>query len=207
MTNYPKVPSRPPATVIRDPADVVSHQPELWRIHPVKGPHPMPWNGFRTFGPLHTARFDPHPGPQGDHPGYGVAYTALDVVTCAAEVFQSSRRIALTDEYDLTGWTAACDLRLLDLTGTWAMRNGAANSLASAQRSVCREWSAKIRTTWPDLDGLLSLSTMTGRNMVTLFESAARSFPAAPAFRRPLDHPIVQAIMVQAADECGYTVA
>ncbi len=146
----------------------------------------MPWNGFRTFGPLHTARFDPHPGPQGDHPGYGVAYTALDVVTCAAEVFQSSRRIALTDEYDLTGWTAARDLRLLDLTGTWALRNGAANSLASAQRSI---------------------STMTGRNMVTLFESATRSFPAAPAFRRPLDHPIVQAIMVQAADECGYTVA
>lgn len=203
----PKIPTRPPETLTSERGDVVTRQKTLWRIHPVKGPYPMPWNGFRTFGPLRTARFDPHPEPQADHPGCGVAYTGLDIATCAAECFQRDRVIALTDELDLTGWTPTRTLRLLNLTGTWALRNGAASSLASAKRPVCRAWSAKIHSTWPDLDGLLSRSTMTGSEMVTLFEPASDSFPAAPGFRRPLDHPLAQAIMVDTAGKCGYRLA
>lgn len=201
------MPATPPGPLTRRPDDVVPLHDALWRIHPVRGPYPQPWNGFRAYGPLGTARFDPHPAPKGDHPGYGVAYVAGDEATCAAERFQSSRTIALTGEHDLTGWLPARDLELLDLTGTWALRNGAAASLGAAPRSVCRAWSATIRRTWPDLDGLLSRSTMTGRRMITLFEPAADSFPPAPSFRRPLDHPVVQTLMVNAAAECGYEIA
>ncbi|MGI8416139.1 MAG: RES family NAD+ phosphorylase [Nakamurella sp.] len=207
MTRIPKVPSRPPERLTRAPGDIVARGLALWRIHSAKGPHPIRWNALRTFGPLNTARFDPHPRPQGNHPGYGVAYTAFDISTCVAEVFQASRTIAVTDEYDATGWTPARELQLLDLTDTWALRNGASNSLATWKRPTCRAWAAVIRENWPDLDGLLSRSTMTGREMVALFDPSATAFPVAPSFRRPLDHPAMQAIMVRSAAECGYTLA
>ncbi|WP_029136727.1 RES family NAD+ phosphorylase [Nakamurella lactea] len=207
MTRIAKVPSNPPAELVREPRDVVVRRLPLWRIHTARGPYPSRWNALRTFGPLKTARFDPHPPPLGDHPGYGVAYTAFDIATCAAEVFQASRTIALTDEHDVTGWPPTRDLQLLDLTDTWALRNGASNSLASWKRSTCRAWSAAIRDSWPDLDGLVSRSTMTGREMVTLFDPSLTAFPAAPSFRRPLDHPAIQATMVRAAAECGYRIA
>lgn len=206
MTRTPKVPSVPPAELVLERRDVVARRLPLWRIHIVSGPYPIRWNALRTFGPLHTARFDPHPPPQGDHPGYGVADTAFDIATCAAEVFQASRTIALTDEYDVTGWTPSRDLQLLDLTDTWPLRNHASNSLASWKRPTCRAWAAAIRDTWPHLDGLVSRSTMTGREMVTLFEPSRTALPPAPSFRRPLDHPAIQATMVRAAAECGYRI-
>lgn len=207
MTPVPKVRSNPPDELIRERRDVVLRRLPLWRIHPAKGPHPIRWNALRTFGPLVTARFDPHPLPPGDHPGYGVAYTAFDLATCAAEVFRASRTIALSDQHDVTGWRPTRDLQLLDLTDTWALRNGAANSLASWRRPTCRAWSAAIRDAWPDLDGLVSRSTMTGREMVTLFEPSLTAFPPAPEFRRPLDHPAIQATMARVAIECGYRIA
>ena len=136
-----------------------------------------------------------------------MSYTALDPVTCAAEVFQSRRTIVLSDEQELSGWLPTRPLRLLDLTEGWALRNGAANALAAADRVVCRRWAHAILTAWPDLDGLHTRSTMTGSPMVVLFESAADSFPPAPSFQRPLDHPVVHALMDRAATACGYRLA
>jgi hypothetical protein len=154
-----------------------------------------------------TARYDPHPQPPGNHPGAGVSYTATDIKTAAAEVFQTSRRIdPTTGAPYATSWTPTRPLQLLDLTGDWALRNGAAHALAHASRPVCRAWSRAIHQTWPDLDGLWAPSTMTGRPMAVLYEPAASAMPSRPAFSEPLDAPVVWSILDRIAADIGYTI-
>lgn len=184
---------------------MVSYTAALWRIHRTTGAHVLAWNRLRTHGPLPSMRWDPHPEPLGDWPGHGVLYAGSDMATAVAETFQTSRRI---DERSgrpaLTGWRVRRALDLLDLTGDWALRNGAAQSLASAPRPVCRSWARAIHQTWPELDGLLVPSTMTGRPDIVLWEPAADSFPAAPEFSRSLAHPWVRAMLGEIATNIGY---
>jgi hypothetical protein len=200
----PKVPTTPSRALTCEPGDVVSIRPTLWRIHRVRGAHVLPWNGFRIFGPLLSARYDPHPEPPGDHAGSGITYAATDLTTSVAEVFQTSRTVVVTDDLALTAWIPTRDLRLLDLTGTWALRNGAAQALTAARRPTCRAWSAAIHSTWPDLEGLWAPSTLTGSPIVALYESAADSFPDAPAVSRPLDTPMVWTLVRDAARSISY---
>lgn len=68
----------------------------------------------------------------------------------------------------IQGWCERLDERVL--------RNGASHSLASEPRATCRTWARAIAETWPDLDGLWSPSTLTGRINVT---PAADTFPRA----------------------------
>lgn len=203
----PKVPRTPPAPLTRDDADVVAEQPVLWRIHRTQGDHVLEWHRLRTYGPLPLMRYEPQAPPPGEQVD-GVMYAAADLATALAEVFQATRLIdPVSFAPSVTAWTPTRPLRLLDLTGTWALRNGAAHSLAHADRATCRAWARTIRTTWPDLDGLWAPSTMTSRPMVTLWNPAADSFPARPAFSRPLAEPTLQTVIRQlAAVELGYRV-
>jgi len=204
VVKVPRVP-RHPLTVRAD--EVVEFGGPLWRIHRTAGPHAIPWNALRRFGPLTSMRFDPHPvgaGPE-EHPRIGVHYNAIDIVTAVAETFQRTR---LVDPYSyrptLTGWTPGRPLRLLDLAGPWALRNGAAQSLAAAPRSVCRNWAREIETQLTDLDGLLAPSTMTGSANVVLWQRGADGIPSAPQFSRPLDHPDVRRLLRSACVAIGY---
>ncbi|MFT3873142.1 MAG: hypothetical protein QM714_10920 [Nocardioides sp.] len=86
------------------------------------------------------------------------------------------------------------------------MRNGASGSLDSAPRNTCRAWARVIGSTWPDLDGLLTHSTITRRPLVTLFGPAHDAFPDGPSFARPLSHPAVGPLAVVAADELGWPI-
>ncbi len=89
----PKVPRTPPDRLTKEPADIVDYTGILWRVHRTTGEHVRPWNELRTFGPLPSMRWDPHPGPQpADHPD-GVLYAASDVATSLAEIYQSTRVI------------------------------------------------------------------------------------------------------------------
>lgn len=207
MTSRRKVPATPPADLSREPRDVLSVRPVLWRIHRTRGSHVLPWNGFRTFGPLPSGRFDPHAPPPADQPGNGILYAALSLTTAVAEVFQTTRRVDTDSGAPcLTSWTPSRQLRLLDLTGDWALRNGAAHALAAAPRPTCRTWSRAVRTAWPDLDGLWSHSTMTGEPVVALYEPARSAVPDSPLFSRPLDHPVVWSIVAACAAEIRYAV-
>lgn len=38
----------------------------LWRIHSTSSAPAVPWNRPRTFGPVPSARWDPHPMPRDD---------------------------------------------------------------------------------------------------------------------------------------------
>lgn len=188
--------------------DIRSHATSdpIYRIHTVQGQHPMPWNGLREVGPLPQMRWDPQPLPRGLHSGIGVAYCATDPTTAFAEVFQSRRKVRLNADQSFTAWYPTRPLRLLDLTGIWATRNGASASLHAAPKSTCRAWSRGIHShpITPPLDGLYVPSTLTLRPMVVLFSTAEAAFPSAPHFSGLLTHAKTQVLAVKAAHELSW---
>jgi hypothetical protein len=202
-----KAPRTPPEQLIREPDDTADYSDTLWRVHRTEGEHVLPWNTLRTYGPLPSMRWDPHPGPQPSSQAEGVLYAAADVATSLAEVYQTTRVIdTRAGAPTLTAWQPQRRLRLLDLSGTWLLRNTASVALLAAPRSVCRRWTRAIYTTWPDLDGLYVPSTMTGRPNIVLWNAAADAIPTMPLFSRPLTHPLVWSIAQAAAAEIGYRI-
>ncbi len=146
-------------------------------------------------------RFDPHPPPPGEHPEVGVTYTALDVTTAVTETFQQQRIIDTSGgRPKATAWRPTRPLRLLNLTDDWARRSGASHSVASGPRATCRTWARVIAETWPDLDGLRSQSTLTGRTNVTLWTLAADTFPKSPDFSEYLDAAAMWRVLREIAD-------
>ncbi|MCA0307318.1 MAG: RES family NAD+ phosphorylase [Actinobacteria bacterium] len=203
----PKVPRTPPTDLVHEPGDILSVQPLLWRIHRTQGSHVLPWNQLRTFGPIPTMRYEPQPEPAAPSIEGGL-YTATSLATALAETFQATRIVdSRSFGPRVTAWTPTRALCLLDLTGGWALRNGAAFALATAPKSTCRAWARQIRATWPDLDGLRTPSTMTGGTSVVLWNPARTSLPAAPDFSRPLAEPTVHATASRiAGQELGYRI-
>jgi len=201
----PKVPRTPPNRLEFEPHDIVDGPGMLWRLHRTTGEHVLAWNTLRRYGPLPSMRWEPHGGPQPGPHEEGVLYAASDIATSLAEIYQTTRLIDTRGGTPaLTAWRPIRPLRLLDLTGTWPVRNGASAALPAAPRSSCRSWARATFTTWPDLDGLLVTSTMTGRVNTVLWNAAADSFPPAPEFSRPLDHPVVWSLVQAAAGEINY---
>ena len=128
----PKVPRTPPSDLVHGPGDIITVRPLLWRIHRTQGSHVLPWNQLRRFGPIPTMRYDPQPEPAAPSIE-GVLYTATSLATALAETFQATRVVdSRSFEPQATAWTPTRDLQLLDLTGGWALRNGAAFALATA---------------------------------------------------------------------------
>ena len=203
----PKAPRTPPEQLVREPEDIADYTGTLWRIHRTEGEHMLPWNKLRTYGPLPSMRWDPHPGSEPISADEGVLYAAADVTTSLAEVYQATRMIdTRSGAPTLTAWQPPRRLRLLDLSGTWLLRNSASAAMLAAPRSICRRWASAIYTTWPELDGLYVPSTLTGRPNIVLWNAAADSIPAMPAFSRPLTHPLVWSIAQAAAAEIGYRI-
>lgn len=202
-----KNPQRPPATLTFDTRDLVTFSSPLWRVHTVTGPHALRWNELRHFGPARTMRWDPHPPPPSVHANHGVSYTAADPSTAFAEVFQRNRAIVVAADRALVGWQPSRPLGLLDMTGDWALRNGASASLFAAPKPTTRAWAAAIHHQRPDFEGLLVPSTMTGKEMVVLFGPASDSFPAFPAFARVLDDPAARRIIDWSASVLRWPVS
>lgn len=202
-----KVPHRPPGTLHRTEGDLLFWEQPLFRIHRTQGAHVLPWNEFRTFGPIPRGRYDPHPKPTADYPNRGVMYAATDVPTALAEMFQTTREITTGQGApQLTAWTPLRQLTLLNLCEDWALKNQAAHSLAHGPRAVCRAWSRAIFAEWDDLDGLWAPSTMSGRPIVALYERARSAIPHAPSFSRPLSYPVVRTLVEHYAAQIAYAV-
>ncbi|MEO7125370.1 MAG: RES family NAD+ phosphorylase [Nakamurella sp.] len=202
-----KLPRDPGALTIEDAdlADWRHHR--LVRIHGTAGPHSLPWYQLRHFGPTRT-RFDPHPPPPAIHAGFAVMYAAADVDTALAEVFQLSRTIepAAPNRPYLTIWTAVRALRLLDIRGTWPLRQGASHAINTGPHPVCRRWAHAIATHPTAVDGLLYTSSMTGTDATALFLPAADSFPPNPELSLPLNDPGPAGALPAAADRIGYAI-
>jgi hypothetical protein len=190
----------------RQVGDIVDAAPLLWRVHRTAGRHALPWNALRRYGPLISMRYDSQPPPPGLSTE-GVLYAAADLPTALAEVFQTTRLIdTVSFRPHLTAWTPVRNLRLIDLTSDWALRNGASYALAAAPRSTGRAWSRAIRTAWPDLDGLWAPSTMTGQTSAILFNPAADALPPLPGFSRALAEPVIRTILRRIADDLAYAL-
>lgn len=203
----PKVPRTPPERLTKEPGDGVNYTGILWRVHRTTGEHVRPWNALRTYSPLRSMRWDPHPSPQPAEHSDGVLYAASDVASTLAEVYQSTRVIdTRAGAPRLTAWEPTRPLQLLDLSGTWLLRNAASAALLAAPRSTCRRWARAIYASWPELDGLQVPSTMTGRINVVLWTAAADAMPTAPSFSRPLTQPLVWSLAHAAAAEIGYQI-
>lgn len=201
----PKVPAAPPQPLSALPSDERRWAAPLVRVIRTQGDYLVPWNDLRRYGPLAGMRWEPHPPPAQAHSKIGVSYQAADLATALAEVWQSTRIIdTATQAPTAFIWTPTRPLRLLDVTGTWPLRMGAAAALTAAPRPVCCAWARQIRASLPYLDGLHAHSTMTGASTVALF--TAEAFPAAPDAVIPLDSDLGVALSELIAEHIGYAV-
>lgn len=206
MTAKPKIPL-PPATFILDEAAHIRHHGDfLFRVYATAGDHPQEWGELREFGPIPGMRFDPHPSPTDDHPGFGVMYTALDHITALAEVYQEERVI----DRDVRGnalviWELTRELELLDLTDYWPVRNKGAAAMQMGDKENTPAWAHAIQKQFGDrVDGLYHRSSVTGHPMITLFERSRSSFPDRPDFNEPLTNAACDELILDACDRLGY---
>lgn len=206
-----KITATPPQTLVVKDSHILKFEDALWRIYRSKSRHRPRWDELRTFGPVPGMRFDPHPTPQGDHPGFGAMYAACDPVTAFAEVFYRTRVIDRVDEVPvLVGWRPVRPLTLLDLTGTWPIANLAAASLQMIDdKNLTRLWARKIFSQLgSDFDGLYHHSAVDSKPLVTLFDRARRkpSFPDWPEFSAALTDDSAAALVEDARATLNYDV-
>jgi len=199
---------RDPGPLTIDDEDLVDWpNGRMVRIHGTVGPHSLPWHQLRHFGPTLT-RFDPHPPPPTTHTDFAVMYAAADLDTALAEVFQRGRVIepsAPNGPY-LAVWAVARVLRLLDLRGTWPIRQGASHAINTGPHPICRRWAHAIAVHPQSVDGVLYTSSMTGANATALFLPAADSFPPHPDLSLPLNDPGIVGALDAAAQRIRYTI-
>jgi hypothetical protein len=207
----PKFPEPPGVAVLRgiDPQTLIlAADTKLARIYFAGVPHPSRWNRFRNFGPT-AARWDHHL-PNAHHVAAeqdrAILYCAPDVDTCAAEVFQATRRIDRTRN---APWLVVFALReavtLLDIRGTFATKMGASTAIHSGPRSRARVWARQLHDAYPDIQGLYYGSSMNGHApAIALNERAQRAMPEQPQFHRALNDDILVEILQQIALRLSY---
>lgn len=184
------------------------------RVHPLGGPHPLPWDGFRSFGPT-SSRFDHHPPPPKEHPRRRIAYGAVGddaFTTVLAEYFQdASGGVAPIDRRlhtpAVSAFRLARPIRLLDLRSGWLTRAGGNQAITSGPRWRAREWAQVIHRVHTDVDGLLWASSVWAPGeCVALWERAQRAMPPEPELHRLMSDPVLDVPLAHAARTLG-TVA
>jgi hypothetical protein len=180
----------------------------LARIYFAAGSHPSRWNQFRNFGPT-AARWDHHlPNARGlgVEQSRAVFYCAPDIDTCAAEVFQATRRIDRTrNAPGLVVLALREAVTLLDLRGTFATKIGASTAIHSGPRSRARAWARELYDAYPRIQGLYYGSSMNGHAPgVVLNERAQRAMPEQPQFHRALNDDMLVETLQQIALHLSY---
>lgn len=95
MAKLPEPPGPEALRRIGPEIKALSAGTELWRVYFREGRYPGSWNGFRSFGPVRSARFDHHEEPPGIQERK-ILYAATGpraVTRCLAEVYQDTRII------------------------------------------------------------------------------------------------------------------
>jgi RES domain len=201
-----KFPEPPDVTVLRGIAPqnlVLAADTMLARIYFAGGSHPSRWNQFRSFGPT-AARWDHHlPNAQrvAVEQNRAIFYCAPDVDTCAAEVFQATRRIDRTRNAPwLVVFTLREEVTLLDIRGTFATKMGASTAIRSGPRSRARAWARELYDAYADIQGLYYGSSMNGHApAIALNERAQRAISEQPQFHRALNDDILVETLQQIA--------
>jgi RES domain-containing protein len=206
-----KFPEPPGAAALREIAPqtlILPADTKLARIYFASGPHPSHWNQFRSFGPT-AARWDHHlsnPRSAALEQRRAVYYCAPDVDTCAAEVFQATRRIdRARNAPGLVVFALRETVTLLDLRGTFATKMGASTAIHSGPRSRARAWARELYDAYPDIHGLYYGSSMNGHApAVALNERAQRAMPEQPQFHRALNDDMLVEVLQQIALRLSY---
>jgi hypothetical protein len=206
-----KFPEPPDVTVLRGIAPqnlVLAADTKLARIYFAGGTYPSRWNQFRSFGPT-AARWDHHlPNAQriAVEQNRAIFYCAPDIDTCAAEVFQATRRIDRTRN---APWLVVFALReevtLLDICGTFSTKMGASTAIHSGSRSRAHAWARELYDAYPDIQGLYYGSSMNGHApAIALNERAQRTMSEQPQFHRALNDDILVETLQQIALRLSY---
>jgi hypothetical protein len=178
-------------------------------LHVPVGDNPLRWNQLRSFGPLASARFDPWLPPSNDRAAdpvtRDVGYFAFDIPSRLAEVFQARRIVDRGGGVQLSAFTPARQLQLLDLRGGRPIAIGASHLSNSGPKDRCRAWAHAIRCVHPDCDGLM-YTGMAGRDCLALYTPPGDVFPARPAFTKVLADPALDPYLASAAEQLGYGV-
>lgn len=221
----------PPASLARphDHELVAAEEAVLWRVFRAAGRHPQQWDGWRLYGPVGRARFDPHPDPPQERPGYGVCYLAADfegrhgpdaVAAALAEAFQppepppgKPQPPGVIDRHAAEPWLAALRItermRLLDLSSHWTVRAGGNQAITSGPRRDARAWARAIFSQLPDIDGLAYRPSTGGPCTAVALWQRHRSRPRLPAqclFARALADPAIKDLVYGLAGRLGYLV-
>lgn len=208
----PKLPNRPDPARLRGRAPRLISLPSasvLHRVYRRGGPYPTLWNAFRFFGPT-SARFDHHlPDDDGNacEQERGVFYAATDIVAALAETFQHRRTVnRRTDRPWLVSFRLSCELKLLDLSGTFPVSVGGSLKLVTGPALYSQNWSRGFYEAYPQIQGLYYPGSLTNRPIVALYERALQPgpFPAAPAVHRALDDPLLIEPLRNACRSLGY---
>lgn len=211
----------------RDPRWVRELPPQshIARIFRAGGPHPSRWFEFREYGPL-DGRFDPHPLPTGASPGIGVMYGVLEAqrvsdtatpptsvsspfAAAILEVFQAHRMIRLDAGLPtFVDFAITRPLRLLDLADSdWVTAAGGNAAISSGDRAVSRAWTRAIVERYPEIDGVISSSSLLpNARIVALWSSAVDALPVHPDACIRLDRPELIGVIDAIADRYGYTL-
>lgn len=206
MSKFPEPPARGQLAARLPPhVKVLRKGAIVWRIYNQGGAHATAWNSFRHWGPVASLRFDHHTDPP-RRQSRGIAYGALRVYTCFAEVFQETRTIERSrNRAWLVGFKLARAVLLLDLTGTWPTRAGASMAMNSGRRDRARAWSRRIYEDYARIEGLYYPSSMdSNQPALALYERAQKAVPVWPVFHRALSDPGLSGAVVRAAGLFNY---
>ena len=180
----------------------------LTRIYFSAGPYPSHWNQFRHVGPA-AARWDHHLPGSRDEPteqDRAVLYCAPQVDTCAAEVFQATRRVdRIRNAPALAIFALRVPVTFLDLRGAFATRIGASTAIHSGSRSRARAWARQLYEAYPNAQGFQYGSSMNGHApAIVLNERAQRALPKEPQFHRALNDDMLVDVLQQIAVRLSY---
>jgi hypothetical protein len=208
VTKFPEPPGVAALRKIAPQTLILTADTTLARIYFAAGLHPSRWNQFRGFGPT-AARWDHHlPNARGVavQQTRAVFYCAPDVDTCAAEVFQATRRVDRTrNAPGLVVFALRQAVTLLDLRGTFATTMGASTAIHSGPRSRARAWARELYEAYPDIQGLHYGSSMNGHApAIVLNERAKQAMPDTPEFHRALNDDILVETLQQIALRLSY---
>jgi hypothetical protein len=201
-----KFPEPPGVAALRNIAPqtiVLAADTPLTRIYFAAGPHPSRWNQFRSVGPT-AARWDHHLLDARNAPAEqsrAALYCAPDVDTCAAEVFQSTRRIDRTrNSPGLVVFALREAVTLLDLHGVFATKIGASTAIHSGPRARARAWARELYDAYSHIQGLYYGSSMNGHAPAIVLNDRARlAMPEQPQFHRALNDDMLVEVLQRIA--------
>ncbi|TFD63226.1 hypothetical protein E3T39_00510 [Cryobacterium suzukii] len=127
--------------------------------------------------------------------------------TALAEVFQKERVISGDRGTTIAGGMPTRAIILIDLTGTWLIRNGAEASLAMGPKRHTQNRAQTIDEQLGDnVVGLYHLSALTGSPLITLFQREEDALPTRPDFHRLVNDPLSQRPVARAPTSIQYGV-